>query len=160
MEEIIKSLSDFQVVCTRQNYICKNFASEVLQISEKFTRTHDISEQVAAIDPPTQLYVNESKIVCFRASSGNARVVGLPWTFTVNGTPSTDTLTRNCTSVSLAQPGTATVVANAAGVSTTIAIPVVINPSRRHSLLAVEPNVADDGFATAGERAQASLLMQ
>ncbi len=123
------------------------------------------AEQVAAITPPAQLYANESAIVCFRASTGNARVVGLPWTFTINGVAANDTLTRNCTSVGLAQPGTATVVATAGDVSTTLAIPVVINPSRRGTAqagpsVAIEQNlVVNDAFATAGERAQASLLM-
>ena len=124
------------------------------------------AEQVAAIAPPNQLYANESAIVCFRASTGNARVVGLPWTFTINGVVATDTLTRNCTSVGLAQPGTATVVATAGGVSTTLTIPVVLNPSRRnviqpiHSLRPVDVMLVDNGFAAAGERAQAALLMQ
>ncbi len=118
------------------------------------------AEQVAAITPPDRLFVDESKVVCFRASAGTARVVGLPWTFTLNGVASTDTFTRNCTSVSLAQPGNATVIATAGGVSTTLTIPVVINPSRRNSFRVATPSFDDDGFATAGERAQASLLLQ
>ena len=116
------------------------------------------AEQIAAIAPPAQLFVNESVSVCFRATTGNARVVGLPWTFTLNGVAATDRLTRNCTSVGLAQAGTATVVATAGGVSTTLAIPVVINPARRNSIRAVASMLVDDGFATAGERAQALRL--
>jgi hypothetical protein len=124
------------------------------------------AEQVAAIAPPTQLFANESAIVCFRASTGNARVVGLPWSFTINGVVANDTLTRNCTSVGLDQPGTATVVATAGDVSTTLAIPVVIKPSRRstaqagHSIAVEQSDLVDDSFATAGERAQASLLLR
>ena len=117
-------------------------------------------EQVAAIAPPARLYVNESVSVCFRATTGNARVVGLPWTFTLNGVAKTDLLTRNCTSISLAQPGTATLVATAGGVSTTIAVPVVVNPNARTAIRPVDAIVVDATFATAGERAQASLLMQ
>lgn len=118
------------------------------------------ADRIAAITPPTQLYVNDAITLCFRASVGNTRVVGMPWTFTLNGAPALSTFVNNCTSVVPSQLGTATVVATAAGMSATLALPVVVNPrARMRADIAASPesDVYMD-FGAAGERAQAVMV--
>jgi len=104
------------------------------------------------------LYVNDAITLCFRASAGNARVVGMPWTFTLNGAPALNTFVNNCTSVVPSQLGTATVVATAAGMSTTLALPVVANPRAR--VRANAEDLTDVQFGAAGERAQAVMVLR
>ena len=67
---------------------------------------------------------NLSADVCFSAS-GHAHVVGLPWTFTVDGVPAQGSLEPNCVTVSTTRTsGTIPIVGSAGGQSATLELMV------------------------------------
>jgi hypothetical protein len=108
-------------------------------------------DRIEGLNAPTRIKAKESKSVCFRATAGSARVLGLGWTFTINGIAlPAQGFPRNCTSVTVDQAGTAIVVATAGGMSKSLSIGVDAATRRAPATL------SNDAPGNAGEVAQAS----
>ena len=83
------------------------------------------ADQVQPEQAPTAVTVNQATEVCFIATSGSRTIVGLPWTFTVDGAPADADLSANCAAVKTAKTtGTVSIVASAGGQSATLVLPV------------------------------------
>lgn len=87
----------------------------------------DHADAVTAIEPPGGIPPQGSAEVCFEATTGGRYLVGLAWTFAVDGVaqPSGGDLLGNCAMVSTEKTsGTVTVQATAGGQSTTVTLAV------------------------------------
>jgi hypothetical protein len=110
----------------------------------------DHADSVSAMQPPATIAAGGSAQVCFAATASGRTVVGLTWTFLVDGTPHTqgaDTLERNCIMVATQKTtGTVAIQASAGGQSASLALAVGAMARTR----ATEPRSARP---TAGDRA-------
>lgn len=84
------------------------------------------ADQVAPLDAPQSLMPNIASDVCFTATAAGRTVVGLPWTFTVDGVSEAHaTFAPNCISVTTAKTsGTVSVVGAAGGQMATLQLNV------------------------------------
>lgn len=108
----------------------------------------DAADQVVPLDSPDHLQTNVPGDVCFSALSGTRTIVGLPWTFTVDGVPAQSDLEPNCVRITTNRTsGTIPIVASAGGQSATLEL-MVSTMAREQTLrpARVQPT-------TAGERA-------
>ena len=86
----------------------------------------DHADAVSAMSPPSAIAPSGAADVCFEATSAGRYVVGLDWTFEVDGTTTSQgAFTRNCIEVTTQKTsGTVTVQATAGGQSATLALAV------------------------------------
>jgi hypothetical protein len=117
----------------------------------------DHADAVQVITPaPTTIMTNSSQTICFQALSGPRYVVGLTWTYNVDGVmkiQGDDTLQRNCIFVQTTKTsGTVLVQAAAGGQSTTLSLAV---GAASRSLMPVDAGVhtSADALSTDGDRA-------
>src|SRR3569623_3309862 len=83
------------------------------------------ADQVQAEEAPNAGNVYRPSEVCFIASAGSRTIVGLPWTFTVDGTAADADLSPNCAAVRTPKLfGTVSIVASAGGQRATLVLPV------------------------------------
>lgn len=116
----------------------------------------DHADSIAAFaNQPTTIQPNISRNVCFEALAGTRYVVGLAWTFDVDGEVETHEdgdLMRNCVSVSTTKlSGTVAISASAGGQSTSLSLTV----AQAREQLGAMPRVKELPVAipTAGDRA-------
>ena len=85
----------------------------------------DVADSVGPSDAPASLTTNMSAEVCFTATAGTRTIVGLPWTFTVDGQPGSAGLSPNCADIKTTKAsGTVSIEASAGGQSATLVLPV------------------------------------
>jgi hypothetical protein len=116
----------------------------------------DHADQVQAITPaPTSIMPMGSQSICFQALSGARYVVGLTWTFNVDGVVKTqgdDMLQRNCISVSTTKTtGTVSVQATAGGQSASLAL--AVGAARSLTPVGAGVHTSADAVTTDGDRA-------
>ncbi|MDB4957978.1 MAG: hypothetical protein JWO36_5547 [Myxococcales bacterium] len=117
------------------------------------------ADALAAIAPPTKIAPSGSQIVCFQATNATRYVVGLTWSYNVDGVQSTrgaGTQTRNCIVADTTKTsGTVSVQASAGGQSATVTL-AVSAMARELPSLGVPTRVGNERSAvTAGDRAAA-----
>ncbi len=117
--------------------------------------SHDITvvdhaDTITAINAPTGVAPMGSASVCFGATLGSASVVGLTWSFTVDGTVvAPNSFEADCIVAQTTKTtGTVTVVASAGGASTTLTLPIGTQTRQLRTRPARTPANID------GERAQ------
>lgn len=107
-------------------------------------------------DAPTTIAANQSRSVCFEAKAQGRHVVGLVWTFDVDGTTKVqgeDAINRNCVNVSTTKTtGSVSVQASAGGQTATVSLTV----GAAREQLDVTPSIKSlpQAIPTAGDRAQ------
>lgn len=115
----------------------------------------DRADAMTAIAPPTTVGATGTT-ACFAATRAGRFVVGLDWTFVVDGTTYTRgaaDLGRNCIAVTTTKTtGTVAVQASAGGQSATLSLAVVA-----HAVRAAEPGAPGATRTTAGDRAASAL---
>jgi hypothetical protein len=106
------------------------------------------ADQVAPLDAPQKLVTGVAADVCFTATSGTRTVVGLPWTFTVDGvSEAAATFAPNCITVTTQKTsGTVSINGAAGGQMATLVLNVGAMAREQVRPLRVHPT-------TAGERA-------
>ncbi len=105
------------------------------------------ADSVAPLDAPQTLQTNVTADVCFTATANGRTVVGLPWTFTVDGVAGQSVLEPNCASVKTTKTsGTVTIVGAAGGQMATLVLNVGAMARESVRPLRMRPT-------TAGERA-------
>jgi hypothetical protein len=118
----------------------------------------DHADSIAPLaNAPTTIAPNSSTSVCFEALAAGRYVVGLTWTYVVDGTMTViqgdGTLLRNCISVSTQKTsGTVTIQASAGGRSTTLALAVGAM-AREQPTAPLRMREASHAITTAGDRA-------
>jgi hypothetical protein len=120
-------------------------------------------DRVVAIDPPTSARAKQPLGLCFKAVLGATRVVGLPWTFTVDGTAEQSFIANNCILTIPKASGTIKVVASTAGLS--VGLDIVVQPALKQKHDGELPSfnhaqtteTQNAWAATAGDRAAAAL---
>lgn len=107
------------------------------------------ADSVTPDQAPTAVVTNQVTDVCFIAVTGSRTLVGLPWTFMVDGTAAAAGLAPNCVGVKTTKTtGTVAIVANAGGKSTSLQLPV-------STMARQVTRTARELPTTAGERAEA-----
>jgi hypothetical protein len=107
------------------------------------------ADTVGPIDSPASLMTNVSADVCFSATTGSRTLVGLPWTFTVDGAAQPASLEPNCVAVKTTKTtGTVSIVGTAGGKSATLQL--AVGAMARQAPRTVH---AVRWLSTAGERA-------
>ena len=108
----------------------------------------DHADTVAPLDSPASLTPNVAADVCFTATSGGRTIVGLPWTFTVDGVAATAVLEPNCASVKTTKTsGTVTVIGTAGGQMATLVLNVGAMAREQPRPIRVRPTTAGDRAA-------------
>jgi hypothetical protein len=83
------------------------------------------ADQIVPLDSPDHLQPNIGSDVCFSAESGTRVVVGLPWTFTVDGVAAQAGVVPNCVNVTTTKTsGTVSIVGSAGGQMATLQLTV------------------------------------
>lgn len=83
------------------------------------------ADAVAAFDAPTGVAPSQPSQVCFEATAGTRAILGLAWTFTVDGAPADTGLSPNCVMVKTAKTtGSVSITASAGGKMATLVLPV------------------------------------
>jgi hypothetical protein len=123
----------------------------------------DAADTLAVIAPaPTTIAPNQSQSICFQAKAGARQIVGLTWTYDIDGTTRVQGdghFNRNCVSVSTTKTsGTVAIEARAGGRTTAMAL--TVGASAREQLdhdLGAAPRPAlralPEAIPTAGDRA-------
>jgi hypothetical protein len=113
--------------------------------------THDVTvvdhaDTITAIDPPAAIPPAGSATVCFGALLGSASVVGLTWSFTVDGTVvAPGSYVPDCIDAQTTKTtGTVIVVASAGGASATMTLPIMAT-HRDLPAHAISPSATFDG---------------
>lgn len=105
------------------------------------------ADTVAPLDSPASLQTNVTADVCFTATANGRTVVGLPWTFTVDGVAGLAGIEPNCAAVKTTKTtGTVTIVGAAGGQMATLVLNVGAMARESLKPLRMRPT-------TAGERA-------
>jgi len=105
------------------------------------------ADSVGPSDAPASVMANTPVEVCFTATSGTRTIIGLPWTFTVDGVAGSAGLSPNCADVkTMKTSGSISIVASAGGQSATLVLPV-------GAMARTAPRPARELPTTAGERA-------
>jgi hypothetical protein len=109
-------------------------------------------------DQPTTIMPNESKSVCFEAKTSGRHVIGLEWTFTIDGEVKVqdDTwVNRNCITVSTTKTtGSVAVQAEAGGQSAAMSLTVGAAPREQLDVTQTQLQKLPAPIPTAGERAR------
>lgn len=106
------------------------------------------ADSVMPDEAPNAVVLNTVTDVCFIAVTGSRTLVGLPWTFTVDGSAGTTGVSPNCAAVKTTKTtGSVTIVANAGGKSATLSLPV-------GTMARMAPRQMRELPTTAGERAE------
>ncbi|MBV8760969.1 MAG: hypothetical protein JO257_26985 [Deltaproteobacteria bacterium] len=106
------------------------------------------ADSVMADQAPTGVVSNQTTDVCFVALTGSRVIVGLPWTFTVDGAPGTAALAADCVAVKTTKTtGTVTITAAAGGKNAMLTLPV-------STMARTVTRTARELPTTAGERAE------
>lgn len=112
----------------------------------------DHADAVTALSPPSGIAPNGATMVCFQATAGGRYVVGLTWSYAIDGVATNArTLTPNCIEATTTKTsGTVSVQASAGGQAATVTLAVGamsrVTPPQAH------PGVVRNA-PTAGERA-------
>ena len=110
------------------------------------------ADMVAPSDAPASLTANTPAEVCFVATSGTRTIVGLPWTFTVDGQPVAAGLSPNCADITtMKTSGTVSIEASAGGQNATLVLDV-------GAMARTAPRPTRALPTTAGERAASADL--
>lgn len=105
------------------------------------------ADSVVPLDSPDTLMTNVSADVCFSVTSASRTIIGLPWTFTVDGVAKDASVEPNCVSVTTTKTtGTVSVVGNAGGKMATLVLTV-------GAMARIHPVARRNLPTTAGERA-------
>lgn len=105
------------------------------------------ADSVGPSDAPASLMANTPAEVCFTATSGSRTIVGLPWTFTVDGQPASVGLSPNCADIKTNKTsGSVSIVASAGGQTATLVLPI-------GAMARMAPRPVRALPTTAGERA-------
>ena len=113
-------LANAQVGTTQLSVTAGDKPTAVLDVRIAAEAQHVVAQAADATIP-----AHGGTDLCFSATVDGRVLVGLAWTFTVDGAPVTGGAIRNCVYASTtAASGTVTVVANAGGQSATLQVPV------------------------------------
>jgi hypothetical protein len=144
---------ELQIDAVTGNYAITVTAGDKPAVPLDFIVVDHADSVAAAPGTPSTIATNNSISVCFQATSGTRYIVGLTWTYTVDGQVTTKgegDLQRNCISVSTQKTtGTVSISAAAGGQTTAMALSVAAAREELREPVRTLSHV----ISTAGDRA-------